>query len=263
MASLLDELGKQLDPNTVQGIGQRIGADEQHTSQAISALIPMLVGGLSQNVQNSPDAARSLNSALEKDHDGSLLEQLSGVLGGGSAGGGQSSHSLGNAADIIGGVAGSGAAGGDLVGLLGGLVGGGSRATDASGILGHVLGGRQDAVQQGVGQASGLSGGQVSQLMGLLAPLVMSALGESQASAKFRRRRRRRLSQPRTPHHRRRDPRHPGGRLAQPARQQPRRQGRPKRRRCQGRYGAWRSLPDESPRQGLISLSTPCELSRQ
>ena len=179
MASLLDELGKQLNPNTVQGIGQRIGADEQHTSQAISALVPMLVGGLSKNVQNSPDAARSLNSALEQDHDGSMLEQLSGLLGGSSAGGGHSSHSLGNAADIIGGVAGSGAAGSDLMGLLGGLAGGGNnRALDASGILGHVLGGRQGAVQQGVSQASGLNGGQVSQLMGLLAPMVMSALGK-------------------------------------------------------------------------------------
>lgn len=178
MAFLLDELGKQLDPNTVQGIGQRLGADEQQTSQAISALVPMLVGGLSQNVQNSPDAARSLNSALEQDHDGGLLEQLSAVLGGSSAGGGQSSHSLGNAADMIGGVAGSGA-GGDLLGLLGGLAGGGgSRATNAEGILGHILGGRRGAVESGVSQASGLNSRQVTQLMGLLAPLVMSALGK-------------------------------------------------------------------------------------
>ena len=179
MASLLDELGKQLEPSMVQGIGQRIGADEQQTSQAISALVPMLVGGLSKNVQDSPDAARSLNSALEQDHDGSLLGQLSGLLGKGSAGGGQSSHSLGNAADIIGGVAGSGASGGDLMGLLGGLAGGGNNRTlDAGGILGHILGGRQSAVESGVSQASGLNSRQVTQLMGLLAPLVMSALGK-------------------------------------------------------------------------------------
>lgn len=163
MPSLLDELRSQLDPNTVEGIGQRIGANGDQTAQAISALVPMLIGGLSQNVRNSPQGAQSLNHALERDHDGSLLGQLSGLLGGAS---GQGSS--------------SGMSGGDLISLLGGLAGAGTsqRALNAEGILGHILGGRRGAVESGIGQATGLNSRQVSQLMTLLAPLVMSTLGK-------------------------------------------------------------------------------------
>ena len=133
MPSLLDELRNQLDPDTIEGIGQRIGANGDQTAQAISALVPMLIGGLSQNVRNSPQQVQSLNRALERDHDGSLLGQLSGLLGSAS---GQGSS--------------SGMAGGDLLSLLGGLAGAGTnqRALNAEGILGHILGGRRGAVEK-------------------------------------------------------------------------------------------------------------------
>ena len=150
----------------VEGISQRIGANEEQTDKAISALVPMMIGGMSQNVQHQPDGAESLNRALEQDHDGSLLGQLAGLFGG-SAGG------LGG---LMGGGAGGG--GGDLMSMLGALGGGNGRATNAEGILGHLFGGRRGAVQNGVSQATGLNGGQVGQLMGLLAPLVMSTLGK-------------------------------------------------------------------------------------
>jgi hypothetical protein len=41
-----------------------------------------------------------------------------------------------------------------------------------------VLGGRQDTVAQGIGQATGLSGDQSAQLLKLLAPAVLGALGK-------------------------------------------------------------------------------------
>ena len=159
MASLLDELRQQLDPSTISGISKKIGANEKQTDQAISALVPMMIGGMSQNVQHSPNGAESLNKALEQDHDGSLLGQLSGLLGGGAGGTG-------------------GGVGGNLMDMLGGLGGGNSRTTNANGILGHLFGSRQSAVQDGVSQATGLNGGQVGQLMGLLAPLLMGTLGK-------------------------------------------------------------------------------------
>ena len=171
MPSLLDELRQQLDPTVVEGIGQKIGANEQQTSQAISALVPMLIGGLSQNVQNSPQGAQALNSALERDHDGGLLDQLGGLLG--ASGRGGASGMAGAAASMLG-----GGGSGDLLGMLAGMAGGNQRALNAEGILGHILGGRRGAVESGVSQASGLNGGQVTQLMGLLAPLVMSTLGK-------------------------------------------------------------------------------------
>ncbi len=47
-------------------------------------------------------------------------------------------------------------------------------------ILRHVLGGRQQTVETGLSQATGLETGKAGQLLTLLAPLVMGALGRAQ-----------------------------------------------------------------------------------
>ncbi|MEP6689423.1 MAG: DUF937 domain-containing protein [Gemmatimonadales bacterium] len=52
--------------------------------------------------------------------------------------------------------------------------------TDGAGILGHVLGGRQQNVQTGLGQATGLDPSKAGMLLSMLAPLVMGALGKAQ-----------------------------------------------------------------------------------
>ena len=46
-----------------------------------------------------------------------------------------------------------------------------------AGILRHVLGGKQQSVQTGLSQATGLDAGKTGQLLTMLAPLVMGALG--------------------------------------------------------------------------------------
>jgi hypothetical protein len=48
-----------------------------------------------------------------------------------------------------------------------------------AGILRHVLGGRQQSVQTGLSQATGLEPGKTGQLLTMLAPLVMGALGRA------------------------------------------------------------------------------------
>jgi hypothetical protein len=48
-----------------------------------------------------------------------------------------------------------------------------------AGILRHVLGGRQQSVQTGLSQATGLDAGKAGQLLTMLAPLVMGALGKT------------------------------------------------------------------------------------
>jgi hypothetical protein len=48
-----------------------------------------------------------------------------------------------------------------------------------AGILRHVLGGKQPTVQEGLGQVTGLGAGQTGQLLTMLAPLVMGALGRA------------------------------------------------------------------------------------
>ena len=168
MPNLTDELRRSLDPQTISSLSQQIGANEEETRQAVGALVPMMIGGMSKNAR-SDEGAQSLNSALERDHDGSLLDNLSSMLGGGSSG---------DVGGLAGGLLGNTGNSGGVGGLLGSLLGGGSKATNGAGILDHILGGRQEPVRNGVSRATGLGAGSTGQLMQLLAPIVMSALGK-------------------------------------------------------------------------------------
>jgi hypothetical protein len=70
-------------------------------------------------------------------------------------------------------------AGGDLGSVLGAVLGGGqTRQTNGDGILGHIFGGQQARAQAGVAQATGLQSGQASQLLKILAPIVMAYLAK-------------------------------------------------------------------------------------
>ena len=145
--SLVDELFSQLQGAPVQQIASQLGADSAQTSQAITAALPMLLGALGNNA-NQPGGAEALFGALTRDHAPAVQ----------SAGGFD-----------LGGLLGS---------VLGGAMGGGgvSRQLDAGGILGHIFGGAQPRAENGLGQASGLSGGQAGQLLKILAPIVMAFL---------------------------------------------------------------------------------------
>lgn len=170
MADLLDIVSGRLGSGTVEQLSKAVGADTSETRQAIGAALPVLLGALAKNTR-SEEGAESLARALERDHDGSVLENLSGLLG---TGGGLEA--------LFGGEKGSGGLGG-LLGAAGSLLGGGrkpqaSKALDGAGILGHLLGGRQPAVEDGIGRASGLDAAKVGKLLVALAPIVMGALGK-------------------------------------------------------------------------------------
>jgi len=51
---------------------------------------------------------------------------------------------------------------------------------DGAGILGHLFGGQQDMAHQAVARASGIDPGQAAQVLMMLAPLVLGALGRAQ-----------------------------------------------------------------------------------
>lgn len=154
MSGILDLLTDQLGNQSISGLSQKIGADAGSTQKAVAAALPVLIGGLARNANASPKGAASLANALDQDHDGSLLDNIGGLLGGGSGLGG-------------------------LMDLAGGLLGGGNaKALNGDGILGHVLGQKRGAVEQGVAKASGLDISQIAKLLPLLAPLVMGALGK-------------------------------------------------------------------------------------
>lgn len=161
MSELLSTISEALDAQKISELSRQIGAQPQQTQTALSAALPMLVGGLAKNA-STPGGAQQLQGALERDHDGTLLDSLGTLLGGSAPSGGAST--------------------GGLLGMVASMVTeapgpGSARSADGAGILGHILGGKREPVERGVAKASGLSGAQVAQLLALLAPIVMAALG--------------------------------------------------------------------------------------
>ena len=144
MFSLQDLLGPQQGSEAVEQISQNVGAEPSAVNTAIQAALPMILGSLANNAA-TPQGAESLNTALEQDHDGSILGNLGG---------------------------------------LGSMIFGGQQAAppprqaDAGGILGHILGNNQAPVVQEVSNQSGLNSGQVAQILMMLAPIVMGYLGQ-------------------------------------------------------------------------------------
>lgn len=96
MESLTNELQALLGGDRISQMSSAIDADNNSTQVAVQAAIPVLLGALARNA-SSQDGAGSLFSALTRDHDGSLLNDLSGVLRGSesSIGGGILGHVLG------------------------------------------------------------------------------------------------------------------------------------------------------------------------
>ncbi len=140
--NLIDLLQGQLSGGLVDQLSQQIGgADREQTATAAQGIITTLVSQLARNA-STPEGAQSLNNALERDHDGSILDNLSDVLTGNVQPQNQST-------------------------------------VNGLGILNHVLGDRQGGVANMVSQMSGLESGKTMQLMGLLAPVVMGMLGKA------------------------------------------------------------------------------------
>ena len=78
--NLMGLLDDALNSDTIKQISQQLEADEGATNDAIQAALPMLLGGLA-NKSASQSGAMSLLDALDRDHDGSILDDLVGFLG--------------------------------------------------------------------------------------------------------------------------------------------------------------------------------------
>jgi hypothetical protein len=79
MDPLVEQVLQQLSKKEVSQIGQQIGADKNTTLTALSTMMPLLVGALAKNA-SQPEGAQALHKALASDHDGSLLNNISGFL---------------------------------------------------------------------------------------------------------------------------------------------------------------------------------------
>ncbi|MBA3739682.1 MAG: DUF937 domain-containing protein [Chloroflexi bacterium] len=135
MAELNDSLNQLLEGQTSQ-ISRRIGADEADTRTAMRAAVPALLAAFGDEAERGG----GLRQAIEQDHDGAILDQLSEYLGG--------------SAQLS------------------------PRTTNGAGILEHVLGDRQPDMQRALSAKSGLDAGNIGSLLALLAPIVMGMLGK-------------------------------------------------------------------------------------
>lgn len=142
--NVVELLQGQLDDNLISQLTQQIGAESpEQTAAAASGIISTLVAGLNKNVER-PGGADALVSALDRDHDGSLLDDVAGFL-------------------------------------MGNRQAANPKTVNGMGILGHILGGNQFNVASVLGKATGLDSSQVGKLMIALAPMVLAALGKARA----------------------------------------------------------------------------------
>jgi len=134
---LSELLNSSIGQSIVRSVAGQLGVNENQASSAVNMAIPAILAGMTRNAQ-SPQGAASLNNALESKHDGSLLENLSGMLQGHSS----------------------------------------ELQSDGDGILGHVFGNNRTTVEQGIAKKSGLSLSKIGPLLAIVAPVVMAYLGK-------------------------------------------------------------------------------------
>lgn len=142
MSNLIDLLQGQMSDNLIGELSSHIGInDKSKTTFASNAIFSFLTNALSKNV-NSQTGLDSLVGALDKDHDGSILDDLGSLFVG-------SDRMLNN------------------------------RTTNGIGILGHLLGNRQNTAIDLLANMTGLSNNKTAMLMVKLAPMVLGMLGRT------------------------------------------------------------------------------------
>ena len=88
--SIYEEILSQLGSSGIAQIGRETGLAPADASRAVAGALPAILAGLANNTASSSAGAASLASALDRDHDGSVLDDLAGFLGGGDAAAGGS-----------------------------------------------------------------------------------------------------------------------------------------------------------------------------
>ncbi len=147
MANIFDLLQSQVSDDVIGALTQQIGgnANSQQTSSAVSNGMAILMNALAKNSSNT-SGADALGAALDRDHDGGILEDLLGYV--------QGTSPVNN-----------------------------TRATNGAGILGHLLGSKQGGAIDALSKMSGLNQNQSSNILIKLAPIVLGMLGKQKRTA--------------------------------------------------------------------------------
>lgn len=138
---LMDLIQGNLSEGLIDQLSNQIGGDRQQTAVATSGIMSTLMGALAKNA-STPDGANSLANALDNDHDGGILDNLSDLFSGNAPTQNQ-------------------------------------RAANGGGILKHLLGDRQSGAVDMISKMSGLGSNQAGNLMSMLAPVIMGSLGKA------------------------------------------------------------------------------------
>ncbi|MBT8190268.1 MAG: DUF937 domain-containing protein [Saprospiraceae bacterium] len=138
---LMDLLQWQLSDGVLNGLDNQLNiGDSKKTNAAASAAMSVLMTALSKNAASSDSALNGLSGALERDHDGSFLDDIMGLMTGKS----QPQN---------------------------------AKQLNGAGILGHLLGGKQDSAIEVLARMAGLDKNQSMGMLVKLAPMVLGVLG--------------------------------------------------------------------------------------
>jgi hypothetical protein len=75
MTAIIERLMDELKGENLKKISRQVGAKEKDTTKAMPELLGLLTEALARN-SSKPEGAQALSKALEKDHDGSVLDNL-------------------------------------------------------------------------------------------------------------------------------------------------------------------------------------------
>ena len=78
MSALMTLLQATIKEGSIGRLSEQLGQDEQTTSNAVDAALPMLIGALGRSAKQ--DGGAGLKRALEAKHDGSILEDVAGYV---------------------------------------------------------------------------------------------------------------------------------------------------------------------------------------
>lgn len=145
MTNLINEVSRHLSDDVIIQLARQLGAqDANQVKRASQGVTELLLNAVSRNASNQ-ERGGGLFGAIEKDHDGGILGDLMGVLGG--------QKKVNN-----------------------------PKTMNGAGIVNHLLGNRQLEAAQIIAQMSGLDIFKSGVLMQFIAPIVMGVMGQKQKS---------------------------------------------------------------------------------
>ncbi len=138
MSGILDLLNSDLGKTIISGVSNETRQPQNKTQDVLTMALPVLMAAMKRNA-STPEGAQGLMGALSNKHDGSILDNLGGLFGGGVN---------------------------EEV------------KTDGDKILGHVLGNRRQGVEKIIGEKSGIDMASVGNILKVAAPILMGVLGK-------------------------------------------------------------------------------------